>query len=294
MPGMRFRKFRTGYQHNQPHNQRGLRRTNGHIHPNANLLQRFLHNLYDSGSQRLKTTLRSDGGKNEPIHAQEKEQFKRLFEQENIDHLDERMTVVETFLQTEQHISEQELDEIIKKKNLSLNHALIADTLDLMCRYGFAHKHQFDNGVLRYEHRHIGQHHDHMICTKCNQIIEFQNNQIENLQLQVAAQHGFHMLQHKMEIYGICKNCLKSRLSVIPLTVAKKGERVQIKKFTGGAKSRMRLMSMGLRVGDHIDVISGLNQGQLVVALEFKRLVLGRGLAQKITVQSIGPQKGVS
>jgi Fur family ferric uptake transcriptional regulator len=240
-------------------------------------------------------TLRRDRGQSgQPIHAQEKEQFKRLFEQENIDYLEERLVVVETFLQTERHLSEQELYKIIKKRNLNLAQDLITDTLDLMCRYGFAHKHQFDNGVLRYEHRHIGQHHDHMICTKCNQIIEFQNNQIENLQLQVAAQHGFHMLQHKMEIYGICANCLQSRLAVIPLTAAKKGEKLQIKQFTGGAKSRMRLMSMGLRIGDRIDVISSLNQGQLVVAVDFKRLVLGKGLAQKITVQSIGPKKGVT
>ena len=97
-----------------------------------------------------------------------------------------------------------------------------------------------------------------------------------------------------MEIYGICSNCLKSRLTVIPLTAAKKGELLQIKQFTGGAKSRMRLMSMGLRVGDRIDVISGLNQGQLVIALDYKRLVLGKGLAQKITVQSIGPREGVT
>jgi len=237
-------------------------------------------------------TLRRDRDQTaQPIHAQEKEQFKRLFEQENIDHLEERMLVVETFLQTEKHISEQELYDIITNKDHGLSQDLIADTLDLMCLYGFAHKHHFDNGVLRYEHRHIGQHHDHMICTKCNQIIEFQNNQIENLQLQVAAQHGFHMLQHKMEIYGICSNCLQNRLAVIPLAAAKKGERLQIKQFTGGAKSRMRLMSMGLRVGDRIDVISSLNQGQLVVALDFKRLVLGRGLAQKITVQSMDPKK---
>ena len=237
-------------------------------------------------------TFRGRHGQNvQPIHAQEKEQFKRLFDQENIDHLEERMLVVEAFLQTEKHISEQELSDNIKKKNFNLTQDLIAGTLDLMCLYGFAHKHQFDNGVLRYEHRHMGQHHDHMICTKCNQIIEFENNQIENLQLQVAAQHGFHMLQHKMEIYGICANCLQSRLAVIPLTAAKRGERLQIKQFTGGAKSRMRLMSMGLRIGDRVDVISSLNQGQLVVALDFKRLVLGKGLAQKITVQSIGPKK---
>ena len=229
-----------------------------------------------------------------PIHRQEKEQFKKLFEQEGIDCLEDRMMVLEAFFQTEQHLSEDELSDIIKEKDLNLKPAFISDTLDLMCRYGFAHKHRFNNGVIQYEHRHIGQHHDHMICTKCNQIIEFKNNQLENLQLQVAATHGFHMLQHKMEIYGICTNCLKQRLSLMPLIAAKQGEVLIVRSFNGGTRSRMRLMSMGLRVGDRIDVISNLNRGQLVIALDFKRLVLGRGLAEKIMVQPVDPGKGVA
>jgi len=40
-------------------------------------------------------------------------------------------------------------------------------------------------------------------------------------------------------------------------------------------------------VGDEIDVITNLNQGQLVIAIENKRLVLGRGLAEKIMVKPL-------
>ena len=88
-----------------------------------------------------------------PIHLQEKEQFKKLFEQEGIDCLEDRMKVLEAFFQTEQHLSEDELSDIIKEKDITLSPAFISDTLDLMCRYGFAHKHRFNNGVIRYEHR---------------------------------------------------------------------------------------------------------------------------------------------
>lgn len=228
------------------------------------------------------------------IHVQEKDQFRKLFEQEGIDCLEDRIKVLEAFLQTEQHVSEPELGTILREMNIEIASEFISDTLDLMCRYGFADKHRFNNGVVRYEHRHIGQHHDHMICTKCDRIIEFEHNQLEKLQLQVAALHGFHMLQHKMEIYGICNRCLKGRLSLMPLTAAKPGEVLTVRSFSGGAKSRMRLMSMGVRVGDRIDVISNINQGQLVVALDFKRLVLGRGLAEKIMVQSVDSKKGVA
>ena len=255
-----------------------------------------MYDLHDSRSKRLIRISNSHGQGHvmHSIHLQEKEQFKKLFEQEGIDCLEDRMKVLEAFFQTEQHLSEIDLFEIIKEKGLSLTPAFISDTLDLMCRYGFAHKHRFNNGVFRYEHRHIGQHHDHMICTKCNNIIEFKNDQIENLQLQVAATHGFHMLQHKMEIYGICTHCLKRRLSLMSLMVAKQGEVVIVRSFRGGTRSRMRLMSMGLRVGDRIDVISNLNQGQLVIALDYKRLVLGRGLAEKIMVQPLNSEKGAA
>ncbi len=49
----------------------------------------------------------------------------------------------------------------------------------------------------------------------------------------------------------------------------------------------MRLSTMGLRVGDKLDVVTNLNKGQLVVAVDYKRYVLGRGLAKKILVEPI-------
>ena len=106
------------------------------------------------------------------------------------------------------------------------------------------------------EKKHLGQHHDHMFCTKCKNIIEFQSQQLENLQIQIAKTNGFHMLQHKMEIYGICSKCLNNSKKVIPLIMAQKGEQLIIKDFTGGKRAHMRLISMGLRPGDQIEIIS--------------------------------------
>ena len=123
-----------------------------------------------------------------------------------------------------------------------------------------------------------------MICTKCRRIFEFHNQAVEQLQLQIAADSGFHLLQHKLELYGICRQCLDRRDIQISLDYAKKGERLVIKGFSGGATSKLRLLSMGLRIGDEIEIITNVSKGQLVVAADFKRLVIGRGLAQKIQV----------
>jgi Fur family ferric uptake transcriptional regulator len=224
------------------------------------------------------------------IHFKEKEQFIKLFQQDSVDRFEDRFHILEVFLQTEQHLTKQALHRAVQEAGYDLEEDLVGDTLELMCRYGFAQKNRFDTGEVCYEHLHLGQHHDHMICTKCRRIIEFRDDQLERLQVQVAAARGFHLLQHRMELYGICDHCLVQRCREIPLVSAKAGEVLRIKGFSGGAKARMRLLTMGLRVGDRIDVINNQNEGQVVIALEFKRLVLGRGLAGKILVEAVTAQ----
>jgi len=219
------------------------------------------------------------------IHVQEKQQFKMLFKQEHIDNFEDRCKVLEAFLQTEKHVSVNELAERLESNGWRLDSEFVKETLRLMCRFGFAHKSRFDNGVVLYEHRHLGQHHDHMICTKCRKILEFEEEQIEQLQIMIAAAHGFHMLQHKLEIYGICNDCRKERIQLMPLSRAKPGERLVIKEINGGTGAKMRLLTMGLRKDDKIEVITNNSQGQLAIAADLKRYVLGRGLAEKIMVE---------
>jgi len=225
------------------------------------------------------------------LHIQEKEQFKKLFKQEKIDRFEDRFKILEVFLQTEKHVTIDEMVGLLKQNGWSLDPEFVRGTMKLMCRFGFAQKSQFDNGELRYEHRHLGQHHDHMICTKCRKIIEFEEDRLEQLQIKIAAAQGFHMLQHKMEIYGICEDCLKDRIQLLTLTMAKPGERLVLKDFNGGPNARMRLLSMGLRLGDEIEIISNNSQGQIAIAADYTRYVLGRGFAEKILVEPIKHSK---
>ena len=74
-----------------------------------------------------------------------------------------------------------------------------------------------------------------------------------------------------MELYGICDECSKERVERMPLIMARPGERLVIREFTGGSGARMRLMTMGLRPGDRLEVITNLNEGQIAVAMETRR-----------------------
>jgi Fur family ferric uptake transcriptional regulator len=219
------------------------------------------------------------------LHKQEKEQFSKLFQQDRIADLENRFAVMEAFMQVEGHISSAQMMQRLRELGYHLNPEFVRDTLKLMCQYGFASKRQFNNGEILYEHLHLGQHHDHMVCTKCGKIVEFEDPQLEQLQIQAAERYGFHLLQHKMEMYGICAQCMAKRKELLRLSEAPKGERLVIARIDGGPRARARLMAMGLRIGDEVDVITNSGQGQLVIGVDYKRIVLGRGLAAKLLVQ---------
>ena len=52
-------------------------------------------------------------------------------------------------------------------------------------------------------------HHDHLICTECGKIIEFENEKIEALQEKIAKENGFKLTEHLMQLYGVCPECQK-------------------------------------------------------------------------------------
>jgi Fur family ferric uptake transcriptional regulator len=224
----------------------------------------------------------------ENVHQQEQKQFFRLFEREGVDDIERRMAVLETFLGIEGHISFNELMNELTQQGSTFEPDFVKQTLNLLCRYGFASKKRFKGQPTLYEHRHLGSHHDHLICTRCNKIVEFENQQIENMQVDIAASHGFHVLQHKMEIYGLCADCMKERVDLIPMSHAQEGERGIVEEFMGGTGAQLRLATLGLRRGDYVEIITNNGQGQLVVAVDTTRLAMGRGVAKKILMKPNG------
>lgn len=218
-------------------------------------------------------------------HEQEKKQFLKLLAQEGVDELDKRFQILESFLKSENHETCREIQAGLEQKGVFLGPGFIAETMELLCRFGFAQKLKIDDGPPRYEHRHLGLHHDHMVCIKCGEILEFRDEALERQQVNLAAAYGFHMLQHKMEIYGICAECLEKCTLPVPLSRTKQGEFLVIKEFEGGKNAQIRLESMGLKIGDTIEVVSTQHGGQMVVAHGESRFIIGQGLAQKVMVE---------
>ena len=125
-------------------------------------------------------------------HQYEKEQFRRLFGQRGIDHFEEWFQILDSFLKLEGHLSIAQIADQVRLDGLRIDDDFVQQCMEQLCWFGFASRVVFDQDeIVRYEHRHLGMHHDHMICTKCGAIIEFNNDDLEGLQKKLAAEYGF-------------------------------------------------------------------------------------------------------
>ncbi len=121
----------------------------------------------------------------------------------------QRGTVLESFLSSDNHMSTEDLYLKVREKNPNIGYATVYRTLKLFAEAGIAREIHFGDGQTRYEHVAEGEHHDHLICTRCGAVTEFENETIERLQSEIAGQFGFVVEKHKLELYGICPKCRK-------------------------------------------------------------------------------------
>jgi Fur family ferric uptake transcriptional regulator len=121
----------------------------------------------------------------------------------------QRDIILETFLSSERHMSIEELYLKLRAKHPNIGYATVYRSLKLFAESGIAREVQFGDGQTRYEHVEEGEHHDHLVCTRCGTILEFENETIEQLQTDVAASHDFLIQTHKLELYGLCAKCRK-------------------------------------------------------------------------------------
>ncbi|PLX84078.1 MAG: transcriptional repressor [Desulfuromonas sp.] len=119
----------------------------------------------------------------------------------------QRMIILEVFLEQKSHLSTEELYLKVRGKNPKVGYATVHRTLKLFAECGIAAERHFGDGQGRFELVHGEDHHDHLVCTGCGLILEFENPQIEELQEDVARQHRFTIENHRLELYGLCPAC---------------------------------------------------------------------------------------
>lgn len=80
--------------------------------------------------------------------------------------------------------------------------ATVYRTLRLFEEASILERHDFGDGRARYEEA-PEEHHDHLIDVQSGRVIEFTSPEIEALQRKIAEQHGFRLIDHRLELYGV-------------------------------------------------------------------------------------------
>jgi len=124
----------------------------------------------------------------------------------------QRDVIARTFFEMEGHVPVEALAARVRRLDPRISVATVYRTMKLLSDGGLAVPRQFGDGQTRYEavtRRHAGTH-DHLICTSCGAITEFESQRIAELQLRVARRHGFEVDRRHVELYGRCAGCRRS------------------------------------------------------------------------------------
>ena len=88
---------------------------------------------------------------------------------------------------------------VVQDPTLSLS--TVYRTMKVLESQGAIERHAFEDGISRYEHAHQ-EHHDHLIDIETGAVIEFSSDAIEELQRRIAAELGYELVRHRLELYG--------------------------------------------------------------------------------------------
>lgn len=112
-----------------------------------------------------------------------------------------------------QHLSIEEIYDLVKKDCPEIGLATIYRTLQLFEEIGLVSKHNFDDGCNRYELVDPKQdhHHHHLICLSCGEVSEMEGDLLEELEQEVQRTKGFEITNHTLKFFGYCKKCKDKR-----------------------------------------------------------------------------------
>ena len=105
------------------------------------------------------------------------------------------------------HFIAEELVKDVQKENKSIARGTVYRTLALLHESGVVEKHDFLYGPPNYEVTFGKAHHDHLMCTQCGEIIEFQAPRVEQAQQEVVDRYKYRLVSHTHKLYGICPTC---------------------------------------------------------------------------------------
>ena len=144
------------------------------------------------------------------------DEFKNLLKKKGLKLTKQRLIVLETLGKNpDAHLTVEEIYDLVKESSPEIGLATIYRTVQVLMELQLIDRVNFDDGVERYELAHISEdgstrhHHHHLICIKCGNVFEFEEDMMESLEQKILKNTGFTVTDHEVKLFGYCKDCSK-------------------------------------------------------------------------------------
>ncbi len=127
----------------------------------------------------------------------------------------QRETILHIFqeLPKGKHLSAEELHGLLQSRGEAISLSTVYRSVKLLARMGILRELELGEGHKHYEvNQPYPQHHDHLICVRCNKTIEFKNDNILKIGTKTAEKEGYHLLDCQLTIHAICPTCQRALL----------------------------------------------------------------------------------
>jgi Fur family transcriptional regulator, ferric uptake regulator len=128
--------------------------------------------------------------------------IERLCIEKGMKMTEQRRIIARVLSAANDHPDVEEVYRRASKLDPKISIATVYRTVRLFEEANIVERHDFGDGRSRYEEA-TDEHHDHLIDIQSGKVIEFQNEEIEDLQEKIAKKHGMKLVGHRLELYGV-------------------------------------------------------------------------------------------
>ena len=146
------------------------------------------------------------------------EQFKQMLKEKGLKVTNQRLLVLEVLAHhKDQHMTAEDIYDQVKEDYPEIGLATIYRTVQLLLEMQLIDRINLDDGCVRYE---IGDvlegegkhHHHHLICRTCGKVLPFKDDLLDELELRIEEETGFHVIDHELKFFGQCADCKKQEV----------------------------------------------------------------------------------
>jgi Fur family ferric uptake transcriptional regulator len=135
------------------------------------------------------------------------EVFRKFIRNKGLRNTPEREQVIKAIFSIHDHFDVDELHLWLRKETDKISKATIYRTIPLLIESGLIQEAYFEDGHMHYEHIYGHEHHCHLRCLNCGQVLEFADESAKAVEQRVGEHYDFVVTGHKLDVYGYCPKC---------------------------------------------------------------------------------------